>query len=1320
MKKISFIILFLAFGYVGSLFAQSDSENIVIKGDKGRFTILNSVRGAQPSYISPNGTYITGSFGPGSGYVYNTLKDTIDIYIGEGTFLYSNNEKVTVGNIHPTGVAEIYAAGTYDVKNAKWHMLPRLPSNSGDVSIYGNGSASNGISAGTTPKIAGTIYEFLPGRKEVVYSGAIWQNDTIKEVLHSFFPLSLDKEKDQGYGARPTAISEDGSTAVGFGSNTITGVQRTPHIWRNGVTHYVGVNVAENWDGGICLGTNSDGTVVTGGIDGMGGAIWRWNGSEYKIEHIAPLTGYDGLRLMSISDNEVAVGYMWTGLVVNNIPIVYSKMTGVMDLRTFFWEMYGINTSQYDLFLPAGISKDGRKMAVSGGINGTFLTLYIDLDETPINTRPLRLAAKQVKNSLNVALNWSKPYNNGKTVAGYNVYRDSVQLNSSLITELKYEVENTEVGSQTYTVSTVFEDQTESKYSDPVKLQIIEVGGCYSVKRFENEIVYNKTVKLYWGLPSSEIIDFAPTSNASLYNSSKNENSPLLYTEQGETQCKLMLAPENSSNNGSSTTATYQNQAFDYISTLNLLGANKVVLFEWKGMYYVGDYVASTINRFDLRGNFVSSFVIPNLASVSSFTTDGKNVFVACGTKFIYKVDLERASILDQYRLNSNAQRVCYIPELNNGQGGFEVGEWNTSSFVNMEGESLGTGFDFTSVFSTVYYKGKIYASQQTGKNYSEIREYNFADKTATGLIFDLMSIPNIREAYKLGGAIGGMNLVVMEDSTIALAAVMQSAYSGNSAVFLELESMPGLLGFNLYKDGIKVNETPLKSRTYSDEIVTPGKYEYYVTSLSESGCESAVSRKDTLEIYSIGICNKVDSLHVEEISGEVFLKWKLPQEGVNLGKLLGFNIYRDQDKINDEFVIYSHYQDRTPVGAEPLYKIEAFYENSCVASDSISVKIYGNGKCDVIHLLDLAITPNSANPAQYNVDLKWDLPYYEAMYPLTWGKDAAYTAVGLPANESFTVAIGFDSSQIKKFLDYKVVGIDFYLNNLADIKPIVLIDEVLMYYQEPTNRMKENAYNRIMFETAIPLNSLKAELVVGYTVSNYIGNPVGVDYAPLISGYGDLLSKTPLDMKSWQTAAPGGNWAISILLAKDRNVNTNASSEAVSVSKGKGILHEVKLNPFQSNFVSQFLAAPYENKNTIKLLGFNVYRNGSRLNTEPIQSTEYTDLTNLNAGNYKYSVGSIWSECDELISAEKNIGITASEALTDTKFISIYPNPAKDDIYIQGDFERAEVIDISGKIKDIYQSGISSFSVRHLQSGVYVLRITNKRKLQYIRFVVK
>ncbi|MEG2337164.1 MAG: hypothetical protein RSC04_05435, partial [Bacteroidales bacterium] len=700
MKNFTRLLLCVLFCYSTHSVIGQTSDNISVQGEQGKFVSLNSVAGSRAYHISPNGKYITGVFAPGWGYVYNTETDSVEIYKGIASPLRTNNNKFTVGNVYPNPELDFQMAAYYNAKTKVWDTLVRLSTNSGNLEDFENATACWGV-AGNTDKIAGMGYKPAIGKRQI-YVGLIWEQGIVTDTLLPFKLYGNNPDDLIGYGARPNGISEDGSTVFGFASNIITKEQRTPHIWRNGKTYYVG-DAVNGWDGGECSASNSDGSIVVGSSR-ENGTLWHWDGSQYKAEYILPLPSYSGIAFSGISNNDLLIGTMWQESILNRTPIVYTKNTGIMDLKIFLLELYGIDVSDYDLFTPMSISKDGKKITGWGFGSNAYYSYYIELGNKFINTRPLRLTAKQIKNSLNVQLNWMKPYNNGKEVLGYNVYKDSIKINTDLITDTTYIHQNIEVGSCEYAVTTVFADKEESKKSVNVKLQIVEIGGCYSVKRFENEIIYNKTILLDWGLPSAEIISKSNAytsktiSNRQLpYNPmDQSANSPFygflhasdarLETMPTASMQRIPSNPNLAQTTSVATPAVYQNQNFDYISSIDLLGASKISLFKWNDYYYVGDYNTKYINRLDLKGNLVNTFEIENLPSATSFTTDGKDVYVACGNRFIYKVDLEKQELIDQIRVDSLTQRICYIPELDNNKGGFEVGGWFTSTFITMDG----------------------------------------------------------------------------------------------------------------------------------------------------------------------------------------------------------------------------------------------------------------------------------------------------------------------------------------------------------------------------------------------------------------------------------------------------------------------------------------------------------------------------------------------------------------------------------------------------------------------------------------------------------
>ena len=59
---------------------------------------------------------------------------------------------------------------------------------------------------------------------------------------------------------------------------------------------------------------------------------------------------------------------------------------------------------------------------------------------------------------------------------------------------------------------------------------------------------------------------------------------------------------------------------------------------------------------------------------------------------------------------------------------------------------------------------------------------------------------------------------------------------------------------------------------------------------------------------------------------------------------------------------------------------------------------------------------------------------------------------------------------------------------------------------------------------------------------------------------------------------------------------------------------------------------------------------------------------------------------------------------------ISVYPIPTNDKLYIEGDFDYFNLIDINGK-KVLKSLNINSLDVSNLKSGVYLLEILNGDK---------
>jgi len=106
------------------------------------------------------------------------------------------------------------------------------------------------------------------------------------------------------------------------------------------------------------------------------------------------------------------------------------------------------------------------------------------------------------------------------------------------------------------------------------------------------------------------------------------------------------------------------------------------------------------------------------------------------------------------------------------------------------------------------------------------------------------------------------------------------------------------LLGYNIYRDEEKINEELLIEPEFTDKDLENGTYAYQVSAVYEHCDESELTEAIIVVIDCQNInCNKPVNMSVEPGICIAIITWNEP-ENIN-GKLLGYNIYRNEEKIN-------------------------------------------------------------------------------------------------------------------------------------------------------------------------------------------------------------------------------------------------------------------------------------------------------------------------------------------------------------------------------------------------------------------------------------
>lgn len=274
---------------------------------------------------------------------------------------------------------------------------------------------------------------------------------------------------------------------------------------------------------------------------------------------------------------------------------------------------------------------------------------------------------------------------------------------------------------------------------------------------------------------------------------------------------------------------------------------------------------ASTFYKYDLYGNFVESFAIEGVEqSLRDLAYDGEYFYGGYESiSKIVKLDLANKRLVGEIPVDRAVRHICYIPALDEGKGGFEIGDWTTSSFIDREGHVLKdsalnlnfaddlTNAPYLSVYGTAYHNGKIYAHSELGimdlnagtpipydGPYSRIVEFDMETGQPTGQRFVLARKDSV---LGLDGYNSACGLEILEFPQGCYKLLLGFQEIGQNlaplAIFeLEREAYPeGFSGYNLYADGTRLNEQAIPAEAYTYDLgkVPQGEdVEYRLTAL--------------------------------------------------------------------------------------------------------------------------------------------------------------------------------------------------------------------------------------------------------------------------------------------------------------------------------------------------------------------------------------------------------------------------------------------------------------------------------------------------------
>ncbi|MDE7102514.1 MAG: hypothetical protein K2O37_06925, partial [Bacteroidales bacterium] len=314
-----------------------------------------------------------------------------------------------------------------------------------------------------------------------------------------------------GYMNKAFGASQDGKIVVGTSSAPFAFYNTSPVFWdlEANMSYYVGIG--EDQDAGTTEGSlascNNDGTLLCGEI-GNGkynrAYIIKYDKSARTCERVA-------VPLWAGSSSSMAAAVSETGMVVgseNSGTFLYDMISGEKyEMTEYLRYLYGVDlpADAVPFSTTSQISDNGRVIAGTGN-PGAEVPYVIVLGEHQIPAMARAVNARQIRGTETVTVAWNKPLIGEYTLKGYWIYRDDVKVSPTMLSAdaLSFTDANVPGGVHTYAVQAVYEDDVEAEKALASPIRVAGLNECLPVQEIYSDIVYNRTVNLYWNLPTDK------------------------------------------------------------------------------------------------------------------------------------------------------------------------------------------------------------------------------------------------------------------------------------------------------------------------------------------------------------------------------------------------------------------------------------------------------------------------------------------------------------------------------------------------------------------------------------------------------------------------------------------------------------------------------------------------------------------------------------------------------------------------------------------------------------------------------------------------
>jgi hypothetical protein len=392
------------------------------------------------------------------------------------------------------------------------------------------------------------------------------------------------------------------------------------------------------------------------------------------------------------------------------------------------------------------------------------------------------------------------------------------------------------------------------------------------------------------------------------------------------------------------------------------------------------------------------------------------------------------------------------------------------------------------------------------------------------------------------------------------------------------------------------------------------------------TGASTLIGPMGNAQGLMIGIaCDAAGNLYGYDIGDDNFYSINKTTGAATIVGPLGYNFNYAQDMAYDKVNNVCYIAGYTTTGA-------LFSVNVATGAATQLGLFPGGAEITGFAIPDEGTTPPVGTPpinftANYTagtgVATTWEMP--ESGQWVRWDNGENWGSLGLEEAGTFWAAARWETSDLAAFDGQYLTQVNLFpvkYNVNPTIKLMIWegANAANLVYEQVLTGLTWDEFNTVNLTTMHQIDASK-ELMVGFEITHEVGEyPLGYDEGPAIAGKGDMISLDGIEFVSMSTEYEIDN---------NFNIGIYVEEETDGIVGTKQIIARNAISNPSATFVTQTQKVGGANlaDGNRALEGFNVYRNGVKVNTDPIPAAAraYTDVFSA-PGTYTYNAKAIYT----------------------------------------------------------------------------------------------